>query len=66
MEKTGNQGIVRNRETENGTLAQAQELEGTLINTTKEREKDKGVKIDYVKVASVVEYGASMHSLETK
>jgi hypothetical protein len=29
-----------------------------LINTTKEREKDKGVKIDYVKVASVVEYGA--------
>jgi hypothetical protein len=30
----------------------------TLITTTKEREKDKGVKIDYVKVASVVEYGA--------
>jgi hypothetical protein len=30
----------------------------TLINTTKDREKDKGDKIDYVKVASVVEYSA--------
>jgi uncharacterized small protein (DUF1192 family) len=30
----------------------------TLINATKDREKDKGVKIDYVKVASVVEYSA--------
>jgi hypothetical protein len=30
----------------------------TLIPTTKDREKDTGVKIDYVKVASVVEYGA--------
>jgi hypothetical protein len=30
----------------------------TLITTTKDSEKDKGVKIDHVKVASVVEYGA--------
>jgi hypothetical protein len=30
----------------------------TLINATKDRERDKGVKIDYVKVASVVEYSA--------
>ena len=65
MEKTGNQGIVRTEKQKTAHLLKPKNWR-TLITTTKEREKDKGVKIDYVKVASVVEYGASMHSLETK